>query len=1057
MLKYYFSACNKDTFEENIGTMRIFHYTPVLLILLSGFCLYGQVGQVDIPRIDLMPDQPTPYSMRDWKKVARQYDSLIYNIHASGQYLPLISLRPAGFNYPDQQFYNMQTYVGSKNTSNNEAINSLPSLVGATLVGIDKSDQFGKNWVMMSQDFFNVKNGENIYLNGNNTSSGHDWWYDMMPNVYFYQLADLYPNIGGEKDTQFITIADRMLEAVKKMGGSDHPWSYPNMNYRAWNFKTMEPLDEGVIEPEAAGAFAWILYNAYTKTGHQPYLSGALWSLDFLNQLNQNPSYELQLPYGTYIAARMNAEIGTNYNIEKMINWSFDRGPLRGWGTIVGKWGGLDVSGLVGEANDNGNDYAFQLNGVQQAAALVPMVRYDKRFAKAIGKWTLNIANATRLFYPGFLPSHLQDGSEWSDEYDPDRVIGYEALREKWNGNSPFSTGDALKSGWAATNLSLYSTSSIGYLGAIISTTDVDKILQLDLTKTDFYQEKSYPTYLYYNPYSQGKSITIDLGAENKSIYEAISESMPIENKSGNIQLSIPAQSAIIVTIIPPNPSLEYNENKLLANGIIIDYRQTKQSFTYTPKIIGLAPEFDTIELSNQGKIFAKILDKDSDQFTYYWTSTAGVISGDSMTVTWTAPDTEGAYTISLIVEDESGNRDTLSTKVVVIREINVSPVIDLLSYTSIYTQPGGQINLEAIASDANGDELSYSWTADSGTFSDAQNPKTIWTAPDSEGIYNLEISVTDPGGLATEKSIVVLVKKFEDTQGELVAWYPFSNNVLDSTTYHHDGILSGPLFVNDLWGHSRRALQFDGTNDYIKVNATAALNFQNEITVSCWIKPGTFPERESFIISHGSWQNRWKLSLTPEHLVRWTVHTDVGIVDVDAPEPLVSGQPVYLTATYDGKIMMIYINGEPVAFKPHTGKILQTNIPLTIGQMTPDEANYNFKGLIDEAMIYNHSLIPDAIKQLFQSHTSETHRYISGHDLIAYPNPASVELMIKMPVNQQGNKIWLMDINGKIIKTIYPDTFEYKAIDITSLQSGFYLIGIETSEGIYVQKWIKK
>jgi hypothetical protein len=93
-----------------------------------------------------------------------------------------------------------------------------------------------------------------------------------------------------------------------------------------------------------------------------------------------------QLPYGTLAAARMNAETGTQYNIEKFVNWSFNKGPLREWGTIVGNWGGFDASGLVGEARDSGNDYAFQLNGVQQAAALIPMVRYDKRFARAIRK-----------------------------------------------------------------------------------------------------------------------------------------------------------------------------------------------------------------------------------------------------------------------------------------------------------------------------------------------------------------------------------------------------------------------------------------------------------------------------------------------------------------------------------------------------------------------------------------------------------------------------------------------------------------------------------------------
>ena len=86
-----------------------------------------------------------------------------------------------------------------------------------------------------------------------------------------------------------------------------------------------------------------------------------MWNLEFLNAYSGNPSYELQLPYGVYAAARINAEMGTRYNIEKMVNWCFNRGELRGWGTIVGKWGNYDCSGLVGEANDGGNDYAFAM------------------------------------------------------------------------------------------------------------------------------------------------------------------------------------------------------------------------------------------------------------------------------------------------------------------------------------------------------------------------------------------------------------------------------------------------------------------------------------------------------------------------------------------------------------------------------------------------------------------------------------------------------------------------------------------------------------------------
>jgi len=94
-------------------------------------------------------------------------------------------------------------------------------------VGIDKLAQFGKNWVLLSQDFYNKANGENLYLNNASSSSGQDWWYDMMPNVFFYQLYDLYPNLGAEADWQFNTIATRMADAVLAMGGRMPPGKFP--------------------------------------------------------------------------------------------------------------------------------------------------------------------------------------------------------------------------------------------------------------------------------------------------------------------------------------------------------------------------------------------------------------------------------------------------------------------------------------------------------------------------------------------------------------------------------------------------------------------------------------------------------------------------------------------------------------------------------------------------------------------------------------------------------------------------------------------------------------
>ena len=397
--------------------------------------------QIDIPRIQQMPDFPQPYAMRDWKAVARGYDSLVFDLAASGDHLPLVWTTSNTTNYPAIDAFGLHTVVGTPYPGNAEGINGIPAVVGASLVGIDKTNQGDFDYVQGCQEWFNNRPAEDVYLNGWVTSSGHDWWYDTMPNVFFYQLYDLWDD-HGQFQTQFESVASRWLQAVAAMGGQAYPWNHGNFNHRAWSLSTMTPNDDGVVEPEAAGAIGWLLYLAYTVLGDDSLRMGAEWSLEFLEERSTNPSYEIQMPYGAVIAARMNAELGTNYDIAKFLNWCFDITPLRNWGATLGNWGGYDCDGLIGEALYDG--YAFSMNGFQHMSALAPLVRYDDRFARAMGKWILNAANASRLFYPNYLPPENQDSETWSYTYDPDSYIAHESMRENYMGMSPYATGDAI-------------------------------------------------------------------------------------------------------------------------------------------------------------------------------------------------------------------------------------------------------------------------------------------------------------------------------------------------------------------------------------------------------------------------------------------------------------------------------------------------------------------------------------------------------------------------------------------------------------------------------------
>ncbi len=627
--------------------------TNLLALLVCSAGIYAQ--QISVPRIEKMPLLPQPYEMRDWKEVAAGYTELVFDTRRTGDLLPLVSRRDAGINYPETSPLLMDTYVGwNAHGKGSEAINVMPAVVSAVLFSDDEAGK--KELAAGIIDFFNKRNGENVYLNGFSARSGNDWWYDVMPNLYFYQLYSLCPQANENFPEQFISIADRWLGAVRQLGGNPFLWKVPDMNHRAFNLSTGKPLTTGVKEPESAGSIAWILYRAYTQTGNKEYFEGAQLAMEFLDHLTANPSYELQLPYGVQAAARMNAVEGTNYDLQKMFNWCFDRGPLRGWGCIVGNWGGYDVSGLIGEANDRKNDYAFIMNGFQQMAALAPVAKYDKRFARAFARWALNNANASRLFYRQALPEQNQqpESYAWSLQYDPEAVIPYESMKENWEGVSPRAMGDAFRSGWAKTDLSLYSGSSVGYLAAVVEQTQVEGILQLDLNRTDFYEPDALPTYLYYNPYEESKSVRISLPEGTYKIYDAISERFVSESVSGATELHVPADGVVLAVWVPQTAGIEQREGKLYAGEQVIDYHY---GYDYTPRpyIKSLRMQNTEVKAGSVVSVFAHLGNAGENPDCQWWIDDVRLTDKAGTKIQIEVPSQLGIHTLKLVCSSESG------------------------------------------------------------------------------------------------------------------------------------------------------------------------------------------------------------------------------------------------------------------------------------------------------------------------------------------------------------------------------------------------------------------
>ncbi len=1024
-----------------IKTLRL-----TIVILMLANLINAQ--QLSVPRIDLMPDLPQPYLMRNWKQVAQGYDSLVFNENISGPYLPVVFFRESNVNYPNHASFGLHTAIGTINPDAGESINVIPAVVGASLVGIDKSAQFGQNWALMCEEYFNKRAEENIYLNHPESSSGDDWWYETMPNIFFLQLNYFYPHL-GEFDYQVETMANQILAAIKYMGGSATPWHVPYMNYRAWSMSNMTPLESGVKEPEAAGAIAWILYNAYAITGDRKYLNGAEWSLEYLNSYSGNPSYELQLPYGVYAAARMNAEMDTHYDIEKMVNWCFDRGELRGWGTIVGKWGDYDCSGLIGEANDEGNDYAFAMNGFEQAGALVPMARYDDRFATAIAKWVLNLSNASRLFYSNYLPDIMQDNENWAHNFDPDSYIAYESMKELKNGKSPYATGDAMDGGWAATNLMLYSSSHVGILGGIIETTNIEGILRLDLLKTDYYRNNAYPTYLYYNPYDISKSVGVYLPSGSYDLYDAISNTMNKSGISGNTNITIPAKQAIMLVQIPAGTAITIQGKKTYAGNIPIDYINGNTVSDYPPRIKALAAEDTVVEVNTSIKIYCTAYDPEQEILNYEWTIEG--ISIDSSDIFQFSPAAAGIYNIKCKVTDPGNQWDTLSIYIRVVEKVMYPPEILEIETNTRKVHFSGSIELNCVAKDENNDTLNFEWTLSSGSIVPDSNT-AIFTAPDTKKNCFIICTVTDTDGMTDIDSIEVMVRDLSlAPTGNLIAHYPLNGNALDASGNALHGISSGVTWVDDKNESAISAVHFDGTDDYIQVTNNDLLNFQDAISIACWINVDEFTGGEQYPISHGNWENRYKISISGSK-IRFTLNTSSSVKDLDSEKSPVPGQWYYLSTVYNGEDMEIWIDGKLDAFTSFTGSINKTLYDLTFGQHLPGVNGNNFKGSLDAISFFDYALSEEQILDHMENSidiTALSEVAKLENKMKIFPNPVSGSVLnlIYNSSLPENITVTLYDLSGKQItpKISYQIVTSKSEITIPvgKLENGIYLFSI--------------
>jgi hypothetical protein len=545
-------------------------------------------AQCPVAVVERMPRVPEPMNLLDWGAVARAYYDFVLNpaTRVDGNPLAIVKEGEAGFRMP--------SYVGPK--AGDEAMTCLSAVIGAKLSGLDPRKHNGIDWVQAAKAWYSPKLGIYRHNRGDNNPVVHADIYGYWAAIQGLMLAAQYPEDADLKQHVRTSVA-AFLKIAHGMGCPDQP----NFDVLGFNLQTGKP--DGRNEPMNrfghAPSVAWPLVVGASLDPNPDLIACARAALRW--QVEHPGRYEVSHMMGPLAAARLNAEFGGDIDLGRIMAIWFGDGKRdrHSWQITVGaRFGGLTCDGLDGAKWDEKEHsfLAFAMGTLQGPAWLVPVARYDQRYARAIARYALHAANSTRLFQGVDLDWEHQDHKDWKDQWDPKNLLFYEALAPwDWSDKRtfrPYATGDPIRCGWGCTkvgpkeyleqkkawfskssnNLSLYMGNHVGFLGGICALTDVPGILRWDCVATDWFHAPAYPTYLYYNPHDAAKTVTVSL-EKSADLYDLVAGRSIAKSVRADYKMALAPDQVVVLVHVPTEGKVRRQGGRMMVNDVPVDYR----------------------------------------------------------------------------------------------------------------------------------------------------------------------------------------------------------------------------------------------------------------------------------------------------------------------------------------------------------------------------------------------------------------------------------------------------------------------------------------------------
>ena len=161
------------------------------------------------------------------------------------------------------------------------------------------------------------------------------------------------------------------------------------------------------------------------------------------------------------------------------------------------------------------------------------------------------------------------------------------------------------------------------------------------------------------------------------------------------------------------------------------------------------------------------------------------------------------------------------------------------------------------------------------------------------------------------------------------------------------------------LAGEQHPAAAFDGVHDAIAVARAPDISGTRAYTFELWVRPSAIDDRYRYLVGReatlaaGRQGSGLWLSAAGLGFERWVGGVKAGITYSAGLTP---GAWSAVTATYDGAMMRLYVNGRQVGSRATTAPLVAIPSPLEIGATDGGRSGF-FSGALDEVALYERAL----------------------------------------------------------------------------------------------------